>query len=229
MRTLLFLSAVISTVTALADDKQDAANFLQLQKDLQKQLPKGWVVETSVDRVTPYLSPEALPTLVIRSEKPLVVELVFPSSPALPMSVPPENPNRRSIVVEIRLVVVPFVSPEEHLRIQKDNRQRLTERVQFASKHLKGLHTHDAKSLRLTQPGFLKPKTAEQKRRVVEYAFLWIRTMPQRLPTHHYKALSFHVVKPRYLTFTQKSDARNYQKITKALESILTQYEKATK
>lgn len=48
-----------------------------------------------------------------------------------------------------------------------------------------------AKSERPYPPETYAPQSHEEARTVGEYAFLWLNTRPEPLPSHHYRSLSF--------------------------------------
>lgn len=210
-----------------AGEAEDAAAFREVRTNLAKALPTGWEIMVRFDESR--TSREEGPTIVIRTKKKIPIERVYPSSPGLLPSNPQKNPNLRAEVFAIHLDIAPLVSPKEWTRLWKQNRTFRRRRSDFGNEHFKGMRWYNVKTGVPYAASWLKPKTAEQKKRVREYAFLRLRTQPRKLPTHYFKTLSFSRWEMPYTMFQDKGDARRYAQISAAIEKVLTKYKRPKK
>jgi len=223
MRTTVWTLAVLTAGMAIADEKDDAKNFIALHRELKKRLPTGWELKSDLKTGTTADAP-ALPRLVVRSEKALFVETIT-------INASPIASRPKSMVVEVELLFRPYVSPQQYTRLKKENETRRNKRNVFARKSFSGMRWYDVKSGQLYEPKRLKPKTVEQKWRALEYSFLWIATVPHSLPTHHYKSLSFDVwTWPSNIFYLPvKADNEKFSKVIGAINSVLTPYSRPAK
>ena len=217
LTTLALLAAMVTP--AVAGEAEDAAAFREVQAKLAKALPTGWEMVVIGKK-----SPASQREIVIRSTKKLTVDQVYPSSPGLGTSNPPRNPNLKSMVIVIKLATEPLIRPKRFIALKRLNAELAEQRVAFGIKHFRGMNWRDAKSRKPYPPRILKPKTAEQKKRVAEYRALWLRTRPRRLPTHYFKSMSFTRRDEPFISFQEENDRKRFKRISDAIEKTLTEY-----
>lgn len=222
MRTIIAIVIVLSAINADAGEREHDAAIRELKTKLTRALPPGWELVEA-----PRKSADARARITLRTKGKIAVEQIPPSAAPLPPSDPQRNPYLKSMIVAIELRSEPLIAPRRYRELHERNQRFLKQRIAFGQKHLRGLNWRDAKSGQPYAPRIIEPKTTEQKRRVQEYAALWKRTEPRRLPTHHFKSLSFTRVDEPFIMFQDKVDEKRFARISKAIESTLTRYVKA--
>lgn len=232
MRTHILSLAVLwfpLTIPAgiFADEEQDAANLQQLLTEIQKVVPPGWDAEFElVDSRNPY-RPGSSPALLIKSDAPLTVEAFNVMNLPGFFEGKPEPPlNIIQLSVTIRLVPMPYLSPQRYAQTLKENDQLMQRRIDFERDHLQNLEAH-YKAPRPIPPNFYRPETKDEKKLVMQYAFLWSSTEPRRLPTHHTDELSYEM---RYLRLDSikihdEKRSKEYEQILDAVHKIFVPYE----
>ena len=213
----LFFPSPMSGQNGTADEfqlllKESAKSVDQLQELLEtikQQVPDGWQVEFD-------FSPGH--GIVIRSDDPLAVRYHYPSGPAQITEEPPEQEQ-----VEIRLTLMPYMPPATWKRKSTENARRKQWRSHFAE-HVLNAVPHASKSGWPQPPRAFRPRSDDEQRRLHEYTFLWMRTVPEKLPTHHYRELSFSLVKNYYLEIVDAQKVKQYKDLLGDLEQMLTAY-----
>ncbi len=224
MRRLMVLSAAFSVVwmigpQAKASDHDDAGAIERLRAAIEQKLPNGWSVTVeAAHRPSPHSDDES-PALLISSKEKLATETVFPGS------APGQEPVKQSEQVQIVLALRPYLTAEQYDRTRAKNDNLLKARAEAESK-LRGMRWA-YKGAEPIPPSAFRPESEPEKRQVLEYALLWNRTPPERLPTHSFEKLSFDLT-PLYETtaIVDNSKAREYQEIVKTLDGLLKPYEK---
>lgn len=224
---LVMLAIALAPPPANAGEAEDAAAFREVRAKLKAALPEGWELVVKLDRSR--TTDLAHPTIVIRSKNKIPIQRIPPSSGGLPPSNPQKNPFLKAEVVEIELRSSPIMPPKQWLALWKQNQVFRKQRWNFGKAHFRGMSWYDVKSGVPYAAERLKPRTALQKKRIIEYAFLRLRTEPRELPSYHFKSLSFTRSEMPYTMFQDKRDGKRYAKISAAIEKVLTEYKRPMK
>jgi hypothetical protein len=219
--SMLLAMAVCLVVAcpARGAEKVDADALERLQAEIQRNLPAGWTA--TIDpafRELPQID-DAKPALVISSADKLIIETQFPGA------APGQESFKESRHVEIVLAVCPFLTPELYAGARKKN-DEATKLRSDAERKLRDM-PWAYKGGSPIPPSAFRPRDERDRRLILEYALLWNRTELQPLPTHYVESLSFDMTMPaEYSRIADRSKAREYDEIVKALKPLLTPYEK---
>ena len=201
---VLFFPSPMSGQNGTTDEfqvlvKESAKSVDQLQKLLEtikQQVPDGWHVKIDF---TPGRG------IVIRSEDLLAVRYHYPSGPGRGVDEPDEPPEQEQ--VEIRLGSMPYMLPATWKRKSAENARRKHLRTHYVKHALDGIR-YGTKGGSPSPPHAFLPRSEDEQRRKNEYAFFWMRTVPEKLPTHHYRELSFSFVENYYLEIVDPQKAK---------------------
>ena len=217
--TLFLLPLLLPNfASADQDEKSEAAELLNLSEKIQKVLPEGWEIDIApLSSRTTRIEPD-YPVLVIRSKEKLdVIDWVVSAPPGY-------NPPTKKRVVEIVLLCRPFVSQEEYQKLLAQNKQTKKVRQEFVTRNLSKV-PWGHKGPRPLPPSAFSPRNDAEEKTVLEYKFMWMKTKLNRLPTHHFKTLSFQKIPP-WGGISNENKRQAYEKLLTDLDSILTPYEK---
>ncbi|MDP1564423.1 MAG: hypothetical protein Q8M16_23835 [Pirellulaceae bacterium] len=136
--------------------------------------------------------------------------------------------------VEIRLVAMVYVSPDEYQQINKQNEANTKKRLAFEDNNLSHLFNRVTSSDKIERPyppEAYAPQTKEEKEIITEYAFLWLNTRSKILPSHRFKTISFKLEGledgPRLMaSIAEQQTEKQYRDILKMLETVAAPYEK---
>jgi hypothetical protein len=215
--SLLMLMILFSTAS-VADEKQDARQLEQLIATVKSLLPPGWEVAFEVKNDH---CGRARPKLVIRSTEKLPVEHMGPGMGPSP------NINQENVTIEVTFV--PYITTEDYAAARKRNDDLERHRRQYEENRLK--QRQSAYKGGFT-PASYERQTRDKSPVVREYAFLWLSTEPQELPTHHYGTLAVATYDLPYMSshmikIHNTPKDKEYQQIVGGLEKIFVPYEKA--
>jgi hypothetical protein len=201
-----------------ASDHEDAVALERLRMAVEHLLPSGWsVTAEAAHRRSPHIDDES-PALVISSKEKLATESVVAGS------APGQEPFKQSEQVQIVLAVRPYLTAEQYNRARARNDSLIKARSE-AERNLRGMRWA-YKGENPIPPSAFRPQNEQEQRQVLEYALLWIRTRPQRLPTHYWEDFAFDVTPLGETTaIVDKTKAKEYQEIVKTLEGLLRSYE----
>ena len=230
MHARILVSAVVCFsysfgVSVAGDEKQDVAKLEQLLSDVKKVVPSGWTVAISLANSKIPSRRGSHPTLVIRSAKPLPVEHFYPSMRAITAGNPKPPPMISQEVVSLYFVASPFMSRQTFKAARDRNAALLGRRLQFERKHLKEVE-RTYKGGEPIPPYAFEPRTERESQLIGRYAFLWISTIPQPVPTHHTDHLSFEMHRPGSFKIHDAKKSREFDQIFDASQEILVPYEK---
>ena len=210
-----------------ANEKQDAAQLDQLISKIEPLLPDGWSVafEVSNDDWR-----RERPMLVIRSKEKLPVE--YESAIGRPAAGPDPNPYIVQEIVKLELAFVPYMTPQEYTAARGKNDELEQQRLQYRAARLDKMQIAHKGDL---TPLAVERHTGNKSPLAREYAFLWLRTMPQPLPTHHYGTLAAvnWDLPPMggsgtTIKIHNAEKDKQYHAIISGLEKILVPYEKTS-
>jgi hypothetical protein len=213
---LVTLAASRSIVAAEADD---AASLERLRSEIARRLPAGWTVRIEPAGPVRTRGPgtEVLAVVIASNEK-LPVELHAPNPAA------GQAPKMEMEKAQIVLAVCPFLTQEQYQQLRAKDEQLVASRTaveQRLKKQIKwGYMGGDP-----VPPSAFDPKDDAQRRSVLEYALLWNHTEPEPLPTHYFESVAFEE-KPSLYTIADRTKAKEYTDIVKALDELLKPYEK---
>ncbi len=213
---LLFFA--ISPV-AVADETHDAATLETLLTKVRAVLPAGWKAD-----VTPTVQVrgvrENTPALIIQSTGQLEVEIVAPSSPALPPGAKtPTHRQQVTLTFESR----PYVNRSQYTELRRGNELKRQERGAFYKKHLQGI-PWAAKTSPPIPPRSFSPRDKAERQLIRQYQFVWLRTAPQKLPTHFYDSLAFDMRRDWYVYLIDEAESAKYEKLLRDVQKIITPY-----
>ncbi len=213
--TFFYYSSAIAVL-----EKDDVDTLEKLQREIKRILPSGWDVE--IIPTARWREPRSdegdSPCLLISTKESVSVQFQFPNS------APGSPPEKRSQKLDLALVAFPLVSSEQHASMLKTNSEKTNTRLNFMNK-LKGIQWAHMGPTPFP-PTAYRPKSEKEKQLVLEYAFLWMRTEPQKLPTHHYTTLSFTLSKDDSVLILDEPRDKEFLQIQKSLNQILTPYAK---
>lgn len=216
--TFILALMVANHICAADEDANRVALLEEVATKVRKLLPASW--EVTITPSADDFSGSDEPALVVRTKQPVATLTQYPN-PA-----PGQKPLAKEVIVSVRFECRPFVSQEAHANATKRNLAMRDERLAFAAKHLSKVQTGYMGNPPIP-PGHHTPENAEQQRAVLEYAFLWLRTVPEELPSHHYRNLSFDRNYAFYTTMADPAKAKEFNKLLDKLDEILTPYAKA--
>jgi len=186
-----------------------------LIRDIQKELPNGWTVEFKV--AEHYLG-SMRPVVLISSAEELPIEFVVPSPP-------PGEPEIQREKATMWLAFMPYLTQHEFDAARQRNDDRTQQRRQFVDENLKNMRfsgkVGDAEP---KPPWGFSPRSEAETRLVNQYAFLWLTTEPERLPSHRYGTLSMWFGQPP-ITIHEAKREREFREIITAVERLVTPYE----
>jgi hypothetical protein len=219
--SMLLAAAVCLTVAcpARGAEKEDADALERLQAEIRRDLPAGWTATINpAFRESPQIANEK-PAVVISSADKLDIETQFPGA------APGQEPFKESRHVEIVLAVCPFLTPEQYAGARKKN-EEVTMLRSDSERKLRDI-PWAYKGGSPIPPSAFRPRDDRDRRLVLEYALLWNRAELQPLPTHYVERLSFDLTVPaEHSRIADRSKAEQYAGIIKALNQLLTPYEK---
>lgn len=206
---------------AAADERQDAARVEQLLAEIQKVVPPDWDVGFELVDPRHLTRGGSHPAIEIKSCGPLLIEHLNVLNLA-----PGQESPKSEMVVPIRLVAYPYMSPEDHAKARAENARLLQKRIDFKNEHLQKIE-RGYMGVGPIPPRFYDPKTRDEKRLIMQYSFLWTATEPRPLPTHYTDHLAIDM---RYLPLDtieilDDKQAKEYEQILGALEKIIVPYE----
>jgi len=214
-RILFFTALLCSVVIHSVHGDDDVAQVEGLIRDIQKELPNGWTVEFKV--AEHYLG-SMRPVVLISSAEELPIEFVVPSPP-------PGEPEIQREKAAMWLAFMPYLAPLEFDAARQRNDDRTHQRLQFVEADLKDVPF--AGKVGDTEPkppwGF-SPRSATERRFVQQYAFLWLATEPEQLPSHRYGTLSMWFGRPPITIHDDQRD-KEFQQIAEGVQHLLTPYE----
>ena len=186
----------------------------KLVAEIKAVLPAGWDVafeptELTRGRVRLQIS--------ITSAEELPVEHLYPGMPArlARQDLPREK-------VELWLAFMREFTPEQYATTKKRNDARIHQRRLFVERYLKGIRFY-SKGEDPPAPFQFEPQTDAQMRLVQEYAFVWINTEPDPLPTHRYGPLSLWYAYETLEIHDAKKN-KEYLAIVAAMEKLFEAY-----
>lgn len=201
-----------------ADEVDDVRHFDTVKAKIQKVLPKGWHVTEALSDESKEIPRGAMqyPRLEIRSDEPLMATYVRAAAP--PRNGPDDGYEPK--IVEITIWSVRYVAPQRFVENHRINEESQRQRERFA-KRVRSIIDVQDKSWK--RPYHVHAETVEQLQARREYAFLYWRTEPIDLPTHHYQSLSFSVY-PDYYELRDKGKDAELHQLYEHLDHILTPY-----
>jgi hypothetical protein len=230
MRTLTSFSTMMLVLLAAiapvaADERSDAKSFQELLVKINDRLPSGWIVEAALT-VSPkdLLRPGPYPTLIIKSTVPLPLEFVGINLPGRSSDEPKPPPRINPDVVTLRFVARPFMSSRTYAAAREHNEVLQKKRLEFERQHLK-----DVASAHMgpepIPPHAYRPRSEREIELVRQYAFLWLSTEPQLLPTHFTDDLSFALYDLGDFTIHDADKDKEYHQILESIQELITPYE----
>lgn len=230
MRTRTLLLAVVCFSQPIADggaadEESDAAGIEQLVADVQNVLPPGWVVEFKL--VDPRIPTRrgSHPALVIKSDQPLPVEYFAPNPPGRSADEPEPPPDISLKTVAIHFVASPYLSSHSYSNARERNGTLVQRRVDFERNHLKHIRwSHMGPNP--IPPDAFEPRTARENHLVRQYAYLWVSTQPQPLPTHHTDRLAFEMRDLGSIKLHDAKRSKEYKQILEAVQKFIVPYER---
>jgi hypothetical protein len=218
--TLVWL-ALIQPALAENDVAQDVTHLERLIAEIEKLVPAGWDVE--LDLAAP--GPGGLrPVLTITTGEKVSMKWNIPGQAFRAEGQPDKNIKQEH--VELRLAFMTRLTPEEHAAARRRNEERYDRRRQFVKEHLSGVSYSGkvAAGHPAAPPWSFETRSETETRRVREYAFLWLATEPENLPSHRYGTLSMWYRPPPILIYDEKW-SREYDQIVDGMGRLLTPYE----
>jgi hypothetical protein len=210
--------SLASLANAAPNVERDVADLEQLVSEVKKIVPAGWNLKFDVGEF--YLR-ETRPVLTITSAEDLPVQHFGPGMPA-------GDPPIEREKVTLWLAFMAYKSPAEHAAARARNNLRTYDRREFVKQRLKGVK-FGGKGEDPPAPFQFSPQSAQESRLVREYAFLWLATEPEPLPSHHYGTLSMWYWGEDTIEIHDAERDKQYRQIAKGLERIVTAYEKEPK
>jgi len=215
---VLVCRALTHTVHGGDDATQDLAQVEQLIRDIQKELPTGWTLEF---KVAAHHLGSMRPAVSISSAEELPIEFVAPSPP-------PGGPEIQHARATMWLAFMPYLTPQEFDTARQRNDDRTHQRRQFVEANLNDVpfagKVGDAEP---KPPWGFSPRSVTETRLVQQYAFLWLATEPERLPSHHYGQLSIWLGQPPIKIHEEKRE-REFRETIAAVERIVKRYKNTT-
>ena len=129
--------------------------------------------------------------------------------------------------VEIRLVTMPFLTPDERSSAVEGNEKALQKRLDFERQYLAGFD-FASKEPRPIPPWDYRMLVDDEKQQASlrQYIFLWLRTEPTLLPSHYYRSLSFRMETTPWGTIRDEEKMKQYREILAELQRIVFPYDK---
>jgi hypothetical protein len=210
----LLMLLVVFVGNARADAKQNAAQLDQIIAHVEKMLPAGWTVAFEVAR-------DSRPKLVISSTADLPVEYMGPGKSGDPAI----DTSQRHVTVDIEFV--PYMTPDDRAKAHQRNEELERRRRQYEETRLNQRQSRYKGGF---TPATYQLQTGDKSPIIREYAFFWLTTEPQPLPTHHCGKFSVVTYDLNRLSYPIKiRDERKdgeYAQIVAALEKIFVPYER---
>jgi hypothetical protein len=221
LRSAIVVVTTLSAITPLfGSEREDAASLERLRDAISHRLPTGWTVTIDPGRPDRERGPGAQsPAVVIASKEELPLEIQMPN----PAPGQPAAKEKRK--VEIALPVRPFLTPDHYERLRKKDEQLVTARTAM-ERQLKKEIRWGYMGAEPVPPSAFDPKDDVQRRQVIKYALLWNRTEPEPLPTHYFENLSFEEMLPLNTAIADRAKSKEYEGIVKALDELLSPYER---
>jgi hypothetical protein len=199
------------------DVERNVADLEQLVREVKKFVPEGWNLQFDV--AESYLG-DMRPVLTISSAEELPVQ-------RFGMGMASSDPPFEREKVKLWLAFMAYKSPAEHAAARELIERLTRERREFVEQRLQQLEIA-SKGEDPPSPGQFRPRSAAEGRLVREYAFLWLATEPESLPSHHYGTLSMWYWGEDTIKIHDSQRDKEYQQIAAGLEQIVTAYEKET-
>lgn len=165
---------------------------------------------------------------MIKSAEPLPVEYIAQIGlPARSRDEPEPPPDITHKVVEATLTFVKYMSPQDHAAARKHNDRLRQPRLDFIRSRLRQ-DLFGYKSPPPWRPSAYSPRSAQERQLIQEYAFLWIATEPQPLPTHYFRTLSIDLsgMSPSFIKIHHAKKDKEFHQILDELDKIVEPYEK---
>jgi len=207
-----------------ADEQQDAARMKQLFADIQKVLPPAWIIEIKLADPRIPSRPGPHPALVIKSAEPLPVKCFYPGMPERSVEEREPPPKTAKKIVAVQFIAFPFLSLESYKTARKRNDTLRQTRLQFEREHLKGIRS-TYKGSEPIPPYAYEPRTEDEAQLVRQYAFLWVSTQPDLLPTHHTDHLAFEMHDAGSIKIHDAKKSKEYHQILDAVQKTIVPYE----
>jgi hypothetical protein len=199
-----FALLTLSLPLLAGDQERSAESFEKLRAECIKLAPAGWAVElTLVDAKNP-AKPGDCPAIVIHTEKSL-------------------EP------VAIRLMTLPYVSPIEYAAIKRRNDEHANQRLAMFKRMKTEKVNATATGSEPSPPSAFQPTSYTEIRRVWEYAFLWLETEPEPLPTHRFEILTLKIDAPQDGTIRDQAVVAQLKVLVESIKKTLTPYESPAK
>ena len=203
-----------SLANAAPDVARNVADLEQLVSEVKKIVPAGWDLKFDVAEL--YLR-DMRPVLTVTSAEELPVQHFGPGMPGGGPAIEREK-------VTLWLAFMAYKSPAEHAAARERNDALTNTRREFVKQRLTEVK-FGGKGEDPPPPWQFSPRSASEARLVREYAFLWLATEPEPLPSHHYGTLSMWYWGEDTIEIHDAERDQQYQQIAKGLERILTSYE----
>ena len=214
---------VLSSPLSAADQDRNAESFEKLRAECIKLAPTGWTVELMLVDAKNSAKPGDCPAIVIHTDKNVEQEHEVINS------APSATPIRTTDPLAIRLVAQPYVSPIEYAATKRRNDEHANQRLAM----FKRLKTEKVNSAFMgpepIPPSAFRPNSYTEIRLVWEYAFLWLETEPESLPTHRFEVLTLKIDSPQGVTIRDQVMANQMQTVLDSIRKILTPYQAAPK
>jgi len=222
--TFLGLS-LICVVGVAGDVEEDVARLDELQTNIKAILPSGWAVNIELSDEKIPNRRGSYPTLAIKSNEPLPVEHFYPGMPGRSVDEPEAAPKITREFVALYFVALPRMSPQEYATRRESNDALRDRRSKFEFDHLKKIaraHKGDGP----IPPDAFEARTEDEVRLIRQYAFLWISTRPQPLPTNYTDHFSFVMHLPGSMRIHNAEKSTEYGRLLEAVQKIIVPYEK---
>lgn len=207
--------SLASLANAAPDVERNAADLERLVSKVKKIVPAGWDLKFDVAEL--YLR-DMRPVLTVKSAEELPVQHF---GPGMQSGGPPIEREK----VTLWLAFMAYKSPAEHAAARARNDALTNERREFVKQRLKGVE-FGGKGEDPPRPWQFSPRSALEARLIREYAFLWLATEPEQLPSHHYGTLSMSYGGKDTIEIHDAERDKQYRQIAASLERIVTAYEK---
>ncbi len=227
LNTLLaasFALILMLSATTVADEADELARMERLLLEVEQVLPSGWIVEMKLADPQNPDRQGSHPTLVIKSDDLLPVEYFYPGAPFRPADEPDRPPKISQEIVKVSFSTRPYMSPKRFKKVSTQNDAQQQKRIEFKRNLLKEI-PYGHKGDEPIPPHAFYPRTNDEVYLVRQYAFLWVSTQSQPIPTHHIDTLSFEMHKPWDMTIHDAHKAKEYEQILTAVQKIIVPYQ----
>jgi hypothetical protein len=123
--------------------------------------------------------------------------------------------------IEIHCHARPLLSVPDYKTIAQKNEAGERRRLEFMEK-LKAIPGGFMEAEPF-HPQCYSPHDAAERRLVLEYAIVWMKTKPDDLPSHYFESLSFEI-KGEWRVILDEAKNKEHERILAALDTILTPY-----